>query len=106
MTDVNLQAGAFNLLVEQNDDVNITATFSISLTGYTTWTAKLKTEKGVIVPLTVDTTSQASSIIKVAVTGATTATFTEALWSLRALDPNGKAVTLLKGRIFTYPNVV
>jgi hypothetical protein len=71
------------------------------LTGYTTWVATVKAPDGTTVPLTVDATQQAASIITVAVNGAALVALPVkgCRWDFRGSDPLGREITFVQGRV-------
>ncbi len=105
MTTADLAPGRLDIRCAQGDDITLRCTFNIDLTGYTAWEANAlpiedKNTAGHRLAFTVDTSEQAASdVITLTLSGADTATFTQATWDLKVTDPDGHAFYVLAGEI-------
>lgn len=100
MTTADFTPGQLDIAATAGDDCGVVLHFNTDMTGYTSWTAKARYGSTVIT-LAVNTGAIGAGFVVVTLTAAQSLLFTQAAWSLRAIDPFLAAKTLLAGTITT-----
>ena len=101
-TTLDFTPAVVNLRLQAGDDEKIICTFDTSLTGYTAWSAKVKSRlsAGTLWAFSIDATAQASRVITLSLSAAQTALIpTRSEWQFQVSDPNGKIQTLMGGAV-------
>lgn len=109
MPTLDLTPKSLDLVLYIGDDPRLQLTFYVDdtetervpLDGYTGWAATIRTAAGETATFAIDDSEQANSVITLQLEGNDVRGFQTrgSRWDIRVLDPDGREVTLMRGRV-------
>ena len=100
MAKLDFTPARCDLALQAGDDAVFTCTFDSSLTGWTSWAAKVESKDGTQWSLSVNSSAQASQQITLTLSDTQTAAIPSgSRWQFWANDPDGNTRTLIEGAV-------